>query len=154
MSAETVFRAKAPTVIANFMKDFELKDFQASGTVGNIGRESLGFTVLREIDAAPGCGGYGWTQETGANARNFLNWCVAHKLDWRSDAANYGWIRHRLQTDSAYIVCHLQECETLEAATEVFERYYERAGVPAIADRIVWAKRALEAYRASLKAAA
>ena len=33
------------------MRDFALKDFQAAGIVGNLGRESAGFTQLREIGA-------------------------------------------------------------------------------------------------------
>lgn len=145
MSAQEVFRAKSPEVVSWLMRDFGLKDFQAAGIVGNTGRECLGFTELREIGQPAGHGGYGWQQWTGPRARLFLNWCAQHKLDWRSDVANYGYLRHELQTDYAYVVVHLRETHTVEEATEVFEKYYERAGVPAMADRIEWAKIALAA---------
>ena len=152
MSSHDVFKAKAPQVIAWLVRDFGLKDFQAAGIVGNTGRECLGFTVLREIGQPPGRGGYGWQQWTGPRRVLFLNWCAAHKLDWRSDAANYGYLKHELQTSYAYVLTHLREAEDLEEATEVFERYYERAGVPAMSDRIEWAKIAMSAVEA--KAAA
>ena len=144
MSAQDVFRAKAPQVLAWLLRDFHLRSFQAAGIVGNTGRECLGFTELREIGQPPGRGGYGWQQWTGPRAHLFLNWCAAHKLDWRSDAANYGYLRSELQGPYAYVITHLQDATTVEEATEVFEKYYERAGVPAMADRIAWAKLALE----------
>ena len=145
MTAQDVFRTKAPEVIAWLIRDFGLTDFQAAGIVGNTGRECLGFTTLREIGQPAGRGGYGWQQWTGPRAHLFLNWCAAHKLDWRSDVGNYQYLRHELQTTYAYVIAHLQETETLEEATEVFEKYYERAGVPAMKDRIEWAKIALAA---------
>lgn len=148
-TASKTFAAKAPTLIRNLIKDFGLRDFQAAGVVGNTGRESCGFTELREIGAAPGRGGYGWQQWTGPRATLFLNWCAAQKLDWHSDAANYGYLRHELSTSYAYVIAHLRETETLEQATEVFEQFYERAGVPAIADRINWAREAEAAFKAS-----
>ena len=145
MTAQDVFRAKAPEVIAWLMRDFGLTDFQAAGIVGNTGRECLGFTELREIGQPPGRGGYGWQMWTGPRRRQFLNWCHAQKLDWRSDLANYGYLKSELKGDYAYVIAHLQETETLEEATEVFEKYYERAGVPAMKDRIEWAILALAA---------
>ena len=144
-----VFTEKAPPLIRNLIRDFGLKDFQAAGIAGNTGRESLGFTELREIGAAPGRGGYGWQQWTGPRGTLFLNWCAAQKLDWRSDAANYGYLRHELSTSYAYVLAHLRETETIEQATDVFEKYYERAGVPALADRLAWAKEAEAAFKAA-----
>ena len=148
MSAEEVFRAKAPTVMDWLIRDFHLKDFQAAAIPGNLGHETGGFTKLREIGAAPGHGGYGWGQWTGPRGRAFLNWCHAHKLDWQSDAGNYGYLHYELAGAYAYVVAHLRECGSVEQTTEVFERYYERAGVVAMNDRIHWAKIALTAYRA------
>jgi hypothetical protein len=49
----------------------------------------------------------------------------------------------------AYIVAHLREAKNYIEATEVFERLFERAGVPAMARRIEGAKIALDAYRAA-----
>ena len=131
------------------MRDFALKDFQAAGIVGNLGRESAGFTQLREIGAAPGRGGYGWCQWTGPRARAFLNWCHLKGLDWTSDKANYGYLRQELNTDYAYVVAHMRESGDVASAAETFERFYERAGVPDIADRVAWARAAYAAYHAT-----
>lgn len=154
MNAVETFKSKSPWLVSSLMRDFGVKDFQAGGVAGNTGRECLGFTALREIGQPPGRGGYGWQQWTGPRARSFLNWCSSRHLDWRSDAANYGYLRYELQNDYAYVIAHLHETATVEEATEVFERMYERAGVPAMADRIYWAKMALDAYRASVPKAA
>lgn len=145
----TTFREKAPEVIRWLMRDFGLKDFQAAGVVGNIGRESAGFIELREIGAPAGRGGYGWCQWTGPRAHLFLNWCRSHGMDWRSDVGNYGYLRHELQTSYAYVISHVEETSTAAHAAEVFERYYERAGVPAMAERIALAEEALAAFRAA-----
>ena len=142
---QDVFRAKAPLIIAWLMRDFGLKDFQAAGVVGNTGRECLGFTELREEGQPAGRGGYGWQQWTGPRRVTFLNWCASNKLDWRSDAGNYGYMKHELQTSYAYVITHLRETSNIDEATEVFEHFYERAGVPAMADRIAWAHLALDA---------
>jgi hypothetical protein len=150
MSSQDIFRAKAPKVISWLMHDFGLQDFQAAGIVGNTGRECAGFTELREVGQPAGHGGYGWQQWTGPRAHLFLNFCAAHKLDWRSDTGNYQYLRHELQTTYAFVVSHLHECKTVEEATEVFEKYYERAGVPAMADRIAWAKIALSAGHSTI----
>ena len=143
------FQQKAPGVILRLMQDFNLTDTQAAGIVGNVGRESGGFTLLREIGAAPGHGGYGWCQWTGARATLFLNWCRANKLDWRSDTGNYGYLKHELSADYAYVVAHVRETRTVADAAVAFEKFYERAGVPALADRIAWAQEAETAYRKS-----
>lgn len=156
--AEQTFTKKAPGVVANLIRDFHLEDFQAAGVVGNTGRECLGFTALREIGQPPGRGGYGWQQWTGPRRVLFLNWCAAHKLDWQSDEANYGYLRHELSGEDprnsyAYVLAHLRECKDVNQASDVFEQFYERAGVPALADRRRWSQMALTAYRASQKAA-
>lgn len=154
MTALDTFKAKAPEVIRWLMRDFEFTDYQAAGVVGNTGRECLGFTTLREIGQPPGRGGYGWQQWTGPRAKLFLNWCHQHSLDWHSDEANYGYLKHELSGEDpnnsyAYVVAHVREAKNATEAAIGFERIYERAGVPALADRISWAKIALEAYQAS-----
>jgi Phage tail lysozyme len=149
MSTEGTFKSKSPVVIRWLIRDFHLKDFQAAGIVGNLGHESGGLTQFREIGASPGHGGYGWAQWTGPRAHAFLNWCHAHKLDWKSDAGNYGYLHQELAGPYAYVVAHLHECGSVDDATQIFERYYERAGVVALVDRIHWAKIALAAFRSN-----
>ena len=148
MDAEETFKAKAPTVMRWLMRDFHLVDFQAAGILGNTGRECLGFTVLREIGAAPGQGGYGWMQWTGPRAHQFLDWSSAAGLDWRGDAANYGFLKHDLSGAYHYAIAAVAKAKTCYDATVSFERGYERAGVPAYQDRFHWADLALTAFRA------
>ena len=134
------------------IRDFNLEDYQAAGIVGNTGHECLGFTVLHEIGQPPGYGGYGWQQWTGPRRKLFLNWCHEHKLDWRSDEGNYGYLKLELSGEDrnnsyAYVLAHVRESKNIQEATIAFERLYERAGVPALAERIKWAQIALDAYR-------
>ena len=141
-----LFHQKAPQYMNWLIRDFGLTKQQAAGILGNIGRECAGFKILREIGAAPGQGGYGIVQWTGARAHTFLNYCTAHGLDWRSDAGNYAYLRQELKTGYASVITALRKTKTVEAATEIFEKQYERAGVPAMSDRIRWARLALAAH--------
>jgi len=147
----TLFMKKAPVVMGWLMHDFGLTDFQAAGIVGNVGRESAGFALLREVGQPSGRGGYGWCQWTGARAKEFMGWCRQNDFDWHGDAGNYGYLKHELQGVYASAVTHVRHAKTVEEATEIFEENYERAGVPAIASRVQWAKLALSAYRGGKK---
>ena len=147
MSAQLTFIEKVKHYGPSFAKRFNLKDFQAAGVWGNIGHESAGCTQLREIGQPPGRGGYGWLQWTGPRARSYLSWCAAHHLDWRSDAANYGYLIEETATQYAYVIAHLHETTTLDQAVEVWERLDERAGVVAMDSRNAWGKIALQALR-------
>ncbi len=149
MSASQVFEQKAPVFMSWLMRDFHFTPDQAAGILGNIGHESLGMTKIREIGMPPGRGGYGYCQWTGPRAHSFLNFCHSHKLDWRSDLGNYYYLKHELSDQYAYIISHIKETNTVAGSTECFERYYERAGIPAMHSRIEWAEKALASYRRS-----
>lgn len=144
-----VFVTKAPKIMQALMDKYGLRDYQAAGIVGNLGRESLGLTALHEFGQPANRGGYGWAQWTGPRRRLFLAWCAAHKLDWKSDDANLGYLFAELDGDYRRIIPILKTTVSLEDATRRFEQIYEAAGVPAMASRIAWARIALRAYRAS-----
>lgn len=147
----SLFEQKAPSVMSALMMRFALKDFQAAGILGNLGRESGGFIYLREIGAPDGKGGYGWGMWTGPRGVEFLTWCSAKNLDWKSDEANLGYLVHELTGEYRSTISALLKCRTLSDAVLAFERNYERAGVPAIGDRVIWGQRALNAYHATQK---
>lgn len=149
----SVFEQKAPAVMSALMAKFALKDVQAAGVLGNLGHESGGFVYLHEIGQPEGVGGYGWGQWTGPRRAEFLNWCAMQKLDWRGDAANQGYLIYDLSGEYRSTISALLKCRTLADAVLAFERNYERAGVPAIGDRVVWGQRALSAYHATREAA-
>lgn len=140
------FAAKAPGFMSRLMKEYPLKDFQAAGIVGNFGYESAGFTILHEIGQPPGRGGYGWGQWTGPRRQAFLHWCLTHHLDWRSDIANESYAIFELDGEYHYVVNALMRTTSVDEASDLFEKLYERAGVPALPMRRSWSQAALSAF--------
>jgi len=144
-----LFSQKAPTILERLMTDFELSDIQAAAILGNIGHECLGFHLLHELGQPEGKGGYGWAQWTGPRREKFFAWCKQNALDWQSENANYGFLKHELETTESGAIAALLKARTLAAAVQAFERNYERAGVTNYPDRTMWAEIALEAFRKS-----
>jgi hypothetical protein len=131
------------------MRDLGLTDVQAAGLLGNLGHETGGFRHMQE--AAPAVvgsrGGWGIAQWTGPRRAAMEAWCRAKGLDSASDDANEGYLCHELATAEARALAALKGAATLEQATEVVCRLFERPGVAALPDRMVWARRALAAIR-------
>lgn len=131
------------------MRDLALTDVQAAGLLGNLGHETGGFRLLQEVDpTVPGSrGGWGIGQWTGPRRLAMERWCRSHGLDPASDAANEGYLLIELRGSEAPALEALRNSATLEQATSTFCRTFERPGIPALADRLVWARRALQAIR-------
>lgn len=142
----TLFATKAPTVVKNLMSDFGLTLNQACGIVGNLGHESDGFAKMQEEKPIAGRGGYGWAQWTGPRRVAFERWANVNKFSPSSDAANYGYLKHELETTQAASLRAVKECPNLRSATRAFEMNFEHAGIPNMASRYQWAQRALAAY--------
>jgi tail lysozyme len=137
----------AATVLQLLIDDFGFTDFQAAGILGNIGHECLGFTKMQEMrPVGGGRGGYGWCQWTGPRRRAFEAWAREQGLDLDSDAANYGFLKHELETSERATVPAVKTAATIEEAVRAFQVKFERPGVPHPAPRLVWARRALEAF--------
>ena len=138
------------------MRDLALTDIQAAGLLGNLGHETGGFRHLQEIaPAVPDSrGGWGIAQWTGPRRLAMERWCRANGLDPASDAANEGYLRVELTTTEAPALLALRRAATLEAATEVVCRLFERPGLVALPSRLAYARRALAAIRASPSAIA
>ena len=144
----TLFADKAVLIMTPLVQNYGWKDFQAAAVAGNFGRETGGFQHLREAGQPPGRGGYGWAQWTGPRRASFLNYCSDHGLDWHTDEANMGYFAHELTTSYRFLPGIMKKTTDLHEAVSEFEHYYEGAGVVAMADRYLWANRALVAYRA------
>jgi hypothetical protein len=129
--------------------DFDIEVIHAAGILGNIGTECDGFHHLHEIGQPEGRGGYGWGQWTGPRRRLFFAWCEQHGLGWQTDAANYGYLKHELETSERGAISAVLKTSTLVAAVKAFERNYERAGTPNYASRNRWAQIALDTFNAS-----
>ncbi|WP_051448260.1 phage tail tip lysozyme [Bradyrhizobium sp. WSM1417] len=143
----TTFTEKAPGIMRDLIRDFEFTDFQAAGILGNMGRETGGFTLFQERHPRVPPGGFGWCQWTGDRRVLFEKFCSDNNLVRESDKANYGFLKLELETSKKSVVPHLKSTATLEKATEIFELEFEVAGVVAMDDRIMWARRALGAFR-------
>jgi hypothetical protein len=155
MTALDQYKAKSVWLIGKLIADFKLEDFQAAGICGNGYQESMLRAVLEDdnIVTSP-TRGIGWFQWTGPRHRAFVAYCAGAKLDWTSDDAEYGFLQHELETDYAHVLGHLRPTTTLANATQIFERYYEGAGVVQMAHRLTGAQIALDAWRAQQSAAA
>jgi len=148
-AADRVFGAKAPIVMDELMRDFDLDEVQTAGILGNLGHECGGFTIMQELHPVSGRGGYGWAQWTGSRRLAFEAWCRQHGLSQDSDDANYGYLKYELQNEYRSTISALKQTDTIEAAVSVFEQDYERAGVVASISRCRWAQKAWDAYRAA-----
>lgn len=146
MVDRTRFKHKAPGIMQMLMDDFEITEVQAAGVLGNIGTECAGFHHLHEIGQPEGKGGYGWAQWTGPRRKQFFHWCEQHGLNWQSDEANYGFLKHDLEGPYHKTISALHKAHTLKAAVRAFERNYEAAGVKNYEDRDEWARIALDAF--------
>lgn len=138
-----LFDKNAPVVMANLMRDFGLSSVQAAGLLGNIGRECGGFAMMVEVG---GGSGRGMCQWSGPRAHEFETWCRRLGKPITDLEANYSFLKHELETTQVASIKVVKRARTVEGATKAFMDVFERPGVPALADRVRWARQALAAY--------
>lgn len=147
-----LFEDLAVRYVTNLIRDFKLEDFQAAAIPGNGGHESGGFTKLQEINPTAGRGGLGHFQDTGPRRVAFEAW-LAQNADkgWNAGTfeANYSFLFRELEGPEYKALAALKQTTTLEQATEVFMDKFERPGVEYFQSRIDYARRALDAFKAS-----
>lgn len=143
----STFDQKAPGIIGRLQEDFNLTKDQAAGIVGNLGHESGGFRHMQELrPTVPGSrGGFGWAQWTGPRRRQFEAWSKEKGLDPTSDEANYGFLKHELQTTERKSLAAVRGTDNARDATIAFENAFERSGVKAYGSRLAYSQRALRA---------
>ena len=151
MAADALFRLKAPDIMRLLMKDFDFDETDAAAVVGNLGHESGGFRFLQELKPMiPGSrGGYGWAQWTGPRRVAFEKYCERNKLDPASDKANYGFLFVELTGSEKKAVDAVRNALGLYNKVVAFEKNFERAGIKHYDRRMIWAEKALEAYKVS-----
>ncbi len=141
----SLFETKSVMIMRELASRFHLADFQAAAAPGNFGRETGGF-----VDLLQGNGdGHGWAQWSGQRREKFLSFCRAHSLNWASNEANLGFLLEELSGPYASVIAGLRAQKHVEDATAWFMKHYEMPGVPALGERISWARKALAAYRAA-----
>ena len=152
------FDARGGWLVRRLGLDLSFKTpIHGAAIVGNIGGESMLDPDINEVSPlVPGSrGGVAWAQWTGPRRREFEKWAADHDLDvWsddtnteKEDQASYGFLIHELHTTEARALRELRKAPTLEMATEVFLRTFERPADPdgALPGRIALARRALAA---------
>src|SRR3954462_12968265 len=150
----TAFQNLVPRIMGDLILDFGLSPIQAAAVVGNLAHESAGFTAMQERNpVGGGRGGFGWAQWTGSRRRAFEAWGSKKGFVPDSYAANYGYLKAELSGaipgfDYSHAIEQLKKTSTIQAATETFEAFYEKAGVKAMASRISWANKAYDIWKA------
>lgn len=150
-TAEAHFRATAPHYMKLLRADFGLSLEDAAAVFGNLGHESLGLTVLQEINPTVkgSRGGTGWAQWTGPRRRAFEAWCKKHGKDPAADDTNYAYLFVELKGGEKGAITKTKTAPTLDAKVVAFEKAFLRAGVKHYPSRKRWAAIALSAYRAA-----
>ncbi len=153
-AADSVFRMKAPSIMAKLMNDFAFTEIQAAGILGNLGHESDGFRQLQEQHPKSGRGGFGWAQWTGERRVNFEKFCDDQGLQPSSDVANYGFLKRELLTTEGATVPAVKQTTTLGGAVRAFETKFERADPELVHfdSRDRWAQIALNVFKDSIPA--
>lgn len=146
-----LFEQKAPKIMSDLIRDLGISVEDAAAILGNLGHESGGFALLQEVHpVGGGRGGYGWAQWTGARRRSFEKFCTDRGLDKDSDRANYAYLLYELRNTERTALPLLKAATGLRKKVEAFELGFERAGIKHYDSREAYAKRALDAYFASL----
>ena len=125
-------------LMADLQKDFGYTKEQAAGIVGSLSAETGGFKFMQELRPRGGRGGYGFAQWTGPRRRAFEKWAANNGLDINSYEANYGFLKHEMQTDPTWRreAQRVKGARTVEEAARTFtgsaaeRRGFLRPGVP------------------------
>jgi hypothetical protein len=143
------FKTKAPRIMRDLIKEFDITETDAAAIVGNLGHECAGFTIMQEIKptVAGSKGGYGWAQWTGPRRRAFEKFAAERNLSVNTDAANYGFLVYELKNTETKAIPATKAAKTLEDKVKAFEKSYERAGVKHYPSRTKWAQSALNEYQ-------
>jgi murein DD-endopeptidase MepM/ murein hydrolase activator NlpD len=154
----------------NLMKalilDYALTPAQAAGIIGNFMRESSGTAdsaayLPPDVNQGDSKGappnssslGYGWAQWSGSRKTSFVRYLQSHKYltpaGHATDAGDYAYLKSELNTGYKSTITQLKKQQTPQDAAESFERTYEAAGAPALAERQANAVKAFNAYQAA-----
>jgi hypothetical protein len=144
------FDQKAPFIMRRLLDDFPIfRDFHAAAILGNIGRETGGFTLMQEVRPKAGRGGLGWLQWTGDRRVDFETFCSPPNPSTSTDEGNYSFMKFEM-LGKEKAARHVFEVTTnLDDATQVFMSKYERPGVQALEERKTFARRALSLFNSA-----
>lgn len=155
--AHDKFRAKAPGIMRNIIRDLRVTPEDAAAILGNFGVETGGFTLrLEKGKTTKETTGLGWAQWTGSRRADFERWCAANghpdpgkpaTPEDQYDVACYRFFVHEItETWEKRAIPQLKNTPGLRAKTLAFMKLYERPGVPHEARRVEMAEIALEEF--------
>lgn len=151
-----LFEQLAAKMVADLIRDYKLQAFQAAAFPGNAGEESGGFTKLQEQNPRSGRGGLGFFQDTGPRRMAFEAWLArpsnaAKNYSAGDYAANYSFLVRELDGPEAHVLAPLRATTTVEEATDVVMRVFERPDLKTahLETRINYARKALAAFHAT-----
>jgi hypothetical protein len=115
----------------NYLLDYGFTEEQAAGVMGNL-RQEHGYQTS----------GAGLAQWMGGRKARLMRMSSPYSLKTQLDFM----VKVELEGNYAHVLNSLKKCETIESATLVFMRQYERPGIPATRKRIAYAYEAYNAY--------
>lgn len=138
----------ARQLLSDLKRDFGLTDAQAAGVVGNLMHESGSFQLMQEINPTVkgSKGGYGYGQWTGQRRKNFEDYAEKRGLSPTSYEANYGFMKHEIETDryERRQFNKVKSAETAEEAARIVSKEYLRPAKPAMSSRLDYTRQASE----------
>lgn len=133
------FAELAPRAVCTLKKWINMNDEDAFAIVGNGAHESNGFADFHQIGGTA----IGWWQWDGARGEQFREYASRLAIDITSPAASMGFLILELKTTQREALAYMREAGHLYAKVVAFERYFERAGKPEMADRYAWTQKVM-----------
>lgn len=131
--------------IMNYFVGKGLTPEQAAGIAGNFAHESYSNPDQHQLGGGPGYGLAQW--EDGGRLQELQNFAAQNGKPISDLGLQLDFVWHELNTTESASLASLRSAGSAADAAYVFERDYERAGVPAIAERQNYAQQALNQYR-------
>lgn len=136
----------------NLLKSYGMTDIAAAGIMGNFGRETGGTYDPRIVqggsyaDAPISGAGYGLPQYTyGPYQTGLVTWCNQNNVGCNTSAGQIGYMMSLISGTNWYKT--MNETNSVEEATIIFENNFEKAGVPAMSQRIAYANGVYQKYK-------
>jgi hypothetical protein len=130
----------------NFFIGKGLKDFQSAGILGNLAQES-GINPGSAQAGGPGRGIAQWS--VGGRWDTLVAWAKSANRDPNSLGTQLDFLWQELNSTEKGALSALQGSSDVSGATTAFEQGYERAGTPAMANRIKYAQNVLSSKGAN-----
>jgi len=141
------FNQQSPIIMNRLMKDLNITREQAAGIIGNLAHESAGLQAgIQEKRPLAGRGGLGWAQWTGPRRRDFESYLERTGQSHTDPEANYGFLIEELKGKEKAALERLRRASSVDDATLIFERAYERAGIKHDEARRSYARRSMDLY--------